>query len=162
MVDFNVDNRFDFVYVLLGSLSVKNTAELLQHFDSVARVLNEGGLYLLDWCVQYGRPWESEGGDSWTMVHDGITVKTTVTWKAISLVDQLFEETIILEVDDQGKKINLIGKDIKRAIYPQEFLCFVSNHKDFEFIGWWNNWDLSQPLAKATKIDRPITLLKRI
>jgi len=160
MIDFSLDTKVDFVYVLLGSLYVKSTSELLTHFNSVAQVLKKGGLYLLDWCIQYDPL--SEGGDSWEIERDGIKVKTTVSWKAINRVEQTFEETITLEVNDHGEKQSLIGKEIKRAIYPQEFLCFVLSFKHFEFVGWWNNWDLRQPLEQANKIDRPIALVRRI
>jgi len=29
-------------------------------------------------------------------------------------------------------------------------------------VGWWNNWNLSQPLEQADKIDRPIALVRKI
>ncbi len=162
MVDFSLKGMVDFVYVLLGSLDVKNTSELTTHFNSVAQVLKKGGLYFLDWCVQYDPPGGSEGGDSWEIEREGIKVKTAVSWKVINKVEQTFEETITLEVNDHGKNLNIVGKEIKRAIYPQEFLCFVSGFKHFEFVGWWNNWNLLQPLEQAEKIDRPIVLLRRI
>ena len=162
MRDFSLERMVDFVYILLGSLSLKNTADLITHFNSIARVLKKGGLYLLDWCVQFEPQQQAEEGDSWEMELDGIQVKTEFSRKAINRVEQTFEETITLEVDDHGKKLNLIEKGLKRAIYPQEFLCFISSLKGFEFVGWWNNWDLSQPLEKADKISRPIVLVRRI
>lgn len=161
MNDFSLDKRVDFVYVLLGSLSVKNTSELLAHFDSVAGALREGGLYLLDWCVQFDPPWATESGGTWEMERDGIKVKTTVSWRLISRTDQTFEETISQEVDDHGRRVDITGREIKRAIFPQEFLCIISAHPQFEFVGWWNNWNLSQPLEHADKIDRPIALVRR-
>jgi len=162
MLDFSLETKVDFVYILLGSLCARNASDLVSHFDSVARVLNKGGLYLLDWCVQYETPFEAEGGDSWEMERDDIRVKTTVSWKALSRVKQTFEETISFDVDDNGKKLSFVDTDIKRAIYPQEFLLFISGHKHFEFVGWWNNWDLGQPLEQAKKIDRPIALIRRV
>jgi hypothetical protein len=96
------------------------------------------------------------------MERDGVKVKTTVSWKTMSHVEQTFEETIIMEVDDHGEKRNIVGKEIKRAIYPQEFLCLISSFKNFEFVGWWNNWDLGQPLEQVIKIDRPIALVRRV
>jgi SAM-dependent methyltransferase len=162
MISFTLETKVDFVYVLLGSLIVRSTSELITHFDSVARVLKKGGLYLLDWCVQYETPFEVEGGDSWEIERDGIKIKTTVSWKAINRVEQTVEETIVLEVNDHGKQLRIAGTDIKRAIYPQEFLLFVSSLKHFEFMGWWNNWDLSRPLEQAAKIGRPIALVRRI
>lgn len=162
MADFTLDIKTDFVFILLGSLSVKSTAELTSHLDSVSMVLKKGGLYFLDWCIQYDPPWILEGGGNWVMEGEGIKVKTTVSWKAIDKVKQTFKETIRLQVDDHGKKLDIVGKETKRAIFPQEFLCLIKNHSAFEFVGWWNNWDLEQPLEGAEKIDRPITLIRRV
>ncbi len=162
MIDFSLETKVDFVYVLLGSLFVRSTSQLTSHFNSVAKVLKKGGLYLLDWCIQYETPFEAEGGDSWEIEREGIKVKTTILWKAVNRVEQTVEETITLEVNDHGEKRDIVGREIKRAIYPQEFLCFVSGFKHFEFVGWWNNWDLRQPLEQANKFDRPIALVRRI
>lgn len=159
MIDFSLKIPADFVFINLGSLYVKNTAELTKHFDSVANALKKGGLFFLDWCIQY--PPLTEEGESWEIEKEGIHVKTTVSSKYINPVEQLFEENIILEVNDHGKHHTLAEKGIRRAIFPQEFLGFVNSRQDFEFIGCWNNWDLSKPLEKATKANRPITLIRR-
>jgi SAM-dependent methyltransferase len=161
MNDFSLNKEVDFVYIMLGSLSVESTTELSRHFDCVAKALKRGGLYLLDWCIQFETPWTTEGGGTWEMERGGVRVKTTVSWKPISRVDQTFEETIIQKVDDHGKKLEIMDKDVKRAIFPQGFLFFISGRRDFEFVGWWNNWDLGQPLQKADKIDRPVVLVRR-
>ncbi len=162
MIDFNIDAEFEFVYTLLDSLFAINTKELFRHFKSVAGVLKKGGLYLLDWCVLFDPPWETRGETSWEMEQDGIRVKTMVEWKPICLARQSFEETITFEIDDNGKKLTLSGKDIRRAIYPQEFLRMIELIDEFEFVGWWNRWNLDEPLEKAIKIDRPIILLERV
>ncbi|MBA7497757.1 hypothetical protein ES704_00489 [subsurface metagenome] len=160
MVDFSLDMLVDFVYVTLGSLYVTSTSELITHFDSVAQASKKGGLYLLDWCIQYD-PLKSKG-DSWEIERDSIQVKTTVSWELANRVEQTFEETITLEVNDHGEKLNIVGKDIKRAIYPQEFLLLIEKTKKFEFVGWWNNWDINEPIERAKKIERPLILVRRI
>ena len=162
MVDFTFERQFEFVYVMLGSLFVKNTVELIKHFESVAQALKKGGLYFLDWCIQFEPPWQSKGGSSWELERDGIKVKTTVTWDPINLVRQSFKEAIKFEIDDHGRKTEISGYDIRRAIYPQEFLRFISSLNDFEFIGWWNNWNLAEPLEHAKNISRPIVAVKRV
>lgn len=159
MIDFSLKKKFDFVYVLLGSLDSKSILDLVSHFSSVAGVLKKGGLYFLDWCVQFP-PFDL--GETWVIEKDGIVVKTTFSLKPLDRVAQIFEETIKLEVNDRGKKFDIVGIDVKRAIYPQEFLMFVYSLKDFEFLGWWNNWNLKKPLENAgNKINRPIVLLQR-
>ncbi len=159
MIDFSLDAVVDFVYITLGSLYVRNTSELMKHFDSVSAVLKKGGLYLLDWCIQFTL---SSDKETWEIEKERIKVNTTVSGKDINPIEQTFEETIAIEVNDHGKHHIITEKNVKRAIYPQEFLCLVRSLKDFEFVGWWNNWDLSQLLEQATKIDRPITLIRRI
>jgi len=161
MVDFALDTSVDFALVMLGSLFTTSTNELISHFESVARALKAGGLYFLDWCVQFEPPWESQGKSSWELERDGIRVKTTASWEAVSLARQTFREKIVLDIDDHGEKFTIEGIDIRRAIYPQEFLRFIDDCKDFEFVGWWNKWDLNQPLEHAIRIDRPICIIRR-
>lgn len=46
----------------------------------------------------------------------------------------------------------------------QELLQNVAQTREWEFAGWWNNWNLDQPIGRRTKpdrIDRPIVLLRR-
>ena len=161
MVDFSLPEAVDFAYIMLGSLATGNTKQLVDHFDSVANALNRGGLYLLDWCILFEPLLEAEGGSSWKMERDGISVKTTVTWEPVNRVEQVFDERIKLEVNDHGHLYRIEDTEIKRAIYPQEFLFFISGRTDFEFVGWFNNWDLSQPLGPGMKISRPITIVRR-
>jgi SAM-dependent methyltransferase len=162
MVEFDIDEAVDFVYIMLGSLAVQNSAELVSHFDSVARALKPGGLYLLDWCIHFELPLEHQGGVSWDLERDGIQVNTNVSWTAVNRVEQLFNETITFKVNDHGKELVISGTDPKRAIFPQEFLLFISAREDFEFVGWWNNWDLERPLKQDVKIDRPVVVVRRV
>jgi len=161
MNDFVLDKNVDFVFLMLGSLFVKNNDELNAHLDSVAKVLNKGGLYLQDWCIQ-DEPMSEGQSDCWELERDGIKVKTTHSCRIISRTEQTFEEKLVIEVDDNGKQYKVTDKAVRRGIYPQEFLSLISNHPHFEFVGWWNNWDLNQPLDKAGAFSRPIVLLRRI
>jgi SAM-dependent methyltransferase len=159
MTDFGYKDQVDFVFILLGSLAARNTAELAVHFDSVSRVLKPGGLYFLDWCVEFAPGTASQ--ETWEMESDQIRVKTTYQSTLINPIEQIFEESLSLEVEDEGVKQVFQETGRVHKFYPQEFLLFVSARSDFEFIGWWNNWDLSQPLGDSLKISRPITILRR-
>ncbi len=161
MIDFSLGAPVDFVYVLLGSMFVKSTSELLTHLASVGRALRGGGLYFLDWCIEYPPMRDWDKGSTWQIERDGVRVKATVKWEPISRADQTFAEVITLDVSDRGTRSRIRGRDERRAIYPQEFLCLVDRDPCFEFVGWWNHWDLSQPLGQAHTINRPIALLRR-
>jgi SAM-dependent methyltransferase len=162
MTDFFLGETFDFAFIMLGSLHTRNLQELRSHFRSVARGLNRGGLYLLDWCVHFA-PF-SESSESWTMERDGIKVTTRYSERLVDLVEQLVEETFSLEVVDGGTVSHLMETGVRRVIFPQEFLQLVEDSGEFEFVGWWNNWDLEMPLGKVkdpNNVSRPIALLRR-
>jgi SAM-dependent methyltransferase len=160
MTDFELREQADFAFVLLGSLQARNTAELVSHFDCMGKALKSGGLYLLDWCVSFT---SSTGeGDSWEIVQGPITVNATYRSKLIDPVEQINEESLTLEIEDAGVKKVIVETWVRREIYPQEFLLFIDARSDFEFIGWWNYWDLSQPLQGAQEISRPIAVLRRL
>lgn len=162
MIEFSTDHRHDFIYIMLGSLAVQNTLDIAGHFKSIAAELYIGGLYFLDWCVQFDPPWDIQTKHSWEMERDGIAVRATHDCELISLAEQTFFETLRLEVNDNGTKMTLADTRVRRAVFPQEFLGFIECSDHFEFVGWWNNWDLSQPLSKTNKIDRPIVVVRRI
>jgi SAM-dependent methyltransferase len=160
MTDFELSERVDFAFILLGSLQVRNTAELVSHFDSVSRALRPGGIYFLDWCVKF-LP-DKESRDSWEMASGKVKVKTTFQTNLIDPVEQIFEGNLTLDVDDDGIKKVYKETSMDRIIYPQEFLLFIAARSDFEFIGWWNNWDLTQPLGETQEITRPIIILRKV
>ena len=58
--------------VLLGSLYVSSNEELRSHFDAVARALKPGGLYVLDWCVDFSPAVDI--CDTWEESQDGIVI----------------------------------------------------------------------------------------
>lgn len=163
MVDFSLETKVDFVFVLLGSLFVKSSSELITHFDSVAQVLKTGGLYLLEEGVEW-KPVVDGTGTPWEIEREGIKVKNRSSLKTVSHVEQTYEQTIILEVNDKGEQLTLVEKSIRKAIYPQEFLSFISGRKDFEFVGWWNEWQFDQPLPseQADGVEHPMILVRRI
>ena len=160
MTDFELTEQVDFAFVLLGSLQARNTAELVSHFDSVGRVLKSGGLYLLDWCINFTP--NTEVSESWEMAKGPVKVKTTFQTKLIHPVEQVTEETLTLEISDGVVQDVIRESWVRREIYPQEFLMFMANRIDFEFIGWWNDWDLTQTLDGVREINRPITVLRRL
>lgn len=160
-IDFQIEEPLDFVYIMLGSLYVNNSDELLSHFSSVQRALKPGGLYFLDWCIDFSSL--DDNHDSWTMRRDGITVTTRYSTRLRNAAEQLFEENILFTIKDHGKQQRLLHTGIRRAIFPQEFVLAATKLNDFELLGWWNDWNWHQPLGDGRgEIIRPITVLRRL
>ncbi len=166
MIHFTLDSQVDFAFVLLGSLYAENSADLLSHFDSLATALRPGGIYLLDWCVQFDESLESS--DSWEIERDNIRTKTICSGRYTDPTGQILEEVIRIEVEDNGKNLTFEERYMKRLIYPQEFKLLIEKTRCFEFIGWWNDWNLDDPIGETEseisdrRINRPITVIRRI
>lgn len=158
MVDFTLDVPVDFAYTMLGSLYVQNTEELFSHFAAAHSALNRGGLYLLDWCVDFS--WLDDTEDSWVIEEDDIAVYVRHSTELLNFIDQTFTEIIELAVDDHGTTHRFTQTTTRRAIYPQEFLL-ITGDVGFEFMGWWDNWDLNAPLTGLEDTTtRPIAVLR--
>jgi len=160
MVSFGLEQPVDFAYTMLGSLYVKNTEELISPiFRAVSKALNPGGLYFLDWCVDFG--WIADSDDYWTARRNGITIDVRHSSRLINCIEQTFQENIELVVDDHGILHRIKQTSTRRAIYPQEFLL-ISQHHGFESSGWWNDWDLNSPLTGSEENHhQAISVLRR-
>jgi len=161
MRDFSLDRGVDFAFTMCGSLYVRSTADILSHFHAVARALRPGGLYLLDWCINFEWDQPVRGDHGWTIEKEGVRVDVRFALEIVDRASQLARHRLSAEVNDHGTVRSFESVDIVRVILPQEFLLLVETSGNFEFIGWWNNWDLEQPIEKAKKIDRPIALIRR-
>jgi SAM-dependent methyltransferase len=160
MIDFSISESFDFAFIALGSLFARNTEDILSHFRSVTRALKKGGLYLMDRCVRFA-PF-SDQDKSWTIEQDKIKVTARSSGRLIDAVEQLVEVTTSLEVKDDGSACQLFETDIIKVLFAQEFLPIIERTGELEFVGWWNNWNLQEPITEGLeKIARPITLLRR-
>ncbi len=135
--------KFDFAYVLLGSLYVRSNAEFLTHLDSVARVLRRGSLYLLDGVVRFN--FLRENKEHWTMKRPGITVTTTYQPELIDALEQRCIEHVMVEVNDHGKRIKLDSGIPRKIFFPQELLLLIQLHRKFEFLGRFTNFSLREP-----------------
>lgn len=161
-IDFKLEHKVDFTYIMLGSLYVSNTNELLQHFGAVQRALRPGGLYFLDWCVDFSSLNYTQ--DRWVMRREETTVATHYITRLHNAAEQLYTEEITFTIKDGQRRRRLVHRGQRRAIFPQEFILAATKLNQFEFLGWWNDWNWHQPLAEAgqKEIVRPITVLRRL
>ncbi len=162
MTSFQTDQPVEFAYVMLGSLYVNTPDEMNSHFVSMADALRPGGLYLLDWCVQFGDPMKYADRNEVTHERDGIRIKSRFDIRLIDPPRQMYEEVWTLDIDDHGHRQQLQRTEQNRAIFPDEFLSFVNGRSDFEFVGWWSDWDFAQPISDNRQIIRPFALLRRV
>ncbi len=157
MIKFSLGKlNVDLAYVLLGSLYAKSNEEFFQHLDSVSKVLKSGGLYILDGVVWFNIL--SGNKQSWTITKRGVKIKATFRANVIDPATQIFREDAILEIWDHGKKKQIRSNEIRKLFFPQEFLALIKCHNKFEFLGWFDNFDINK---QATPKGRQVVVLRK-
>jgi SAM-dependent methyltransferase len=150
MSSFRLEKKADFAFIMMGSLGFKSNEEFLNHLDSLACSLRKGGLYFIQ---NKAVDWTSSPEQSWDSERNGITVKTTYQNRWKNILNQLCSETLVLEVNDHGRKMTFKSEEDLKFIFPQEFKVLVALNGKFEFLGWWEGaesaWLLDKPLEKA-------------
>jgi SAM-dependent methyltransferase len=147
---------FDLAYVLLGSLYVRSNHEFLEHLDRMAGLLPPGALYLLDSFVWFRIFHDYQR--SWARRRAGITVRTRYRAEIADGIAQTYDECLTLTVNDHGHDVVIAGRVPAKVFFPQEFLCLVELSGRFEFIGWYNDFNLTAPLRPE---GRHIAVLRR-
>jgi SAM-dependent methyltransferase len=147
----------DLVYVLLGSIYVASNREFLAHLDRISEALAPGGLYLLDSVVWFEI--RSDYRRRWTRHQGGVSVRMTYRAEPIDPIAQTYNEVITLEVDDHGTAHRIVSRVPTKIFFPQEFLCLVELTRRFEFVGWFNDFNLAAPV---TPKGRHTAILRRL
>jgi len=146
----------DLAYVLLGSIYVASNREFHAHLERVAAVLPPGGLYLLDSVVWFDI--RSDYRRRWTRRRGGVSVRMTYRAELIDAIAQTYDEFVTLDVDDHGAVHHIESRVPTKIFFPQEFLCLVELCRDFEFVGWFNDFDFAAPLRPE---GRHIAILRK-
>lgn len=157
MRDFVLPTAYDLAFVLMGSLQSLTNDEFLHHLERVHTHLNPGGLYVLEWCIDYAPSVEQK--DSWIVDSPlgEICVNYRTTQK--SAIDQMFEEIITFVVN--GALVASSTDDIYMR-YPNEFVLLIqSGAAQWEIVGSFNRWDLDDPIAGSGEVNRPLCILRR-
>jgi len=163
MCNFRLKRKADFAFIMMGSLAVESNERFLNHLNSVAHSLKRGGLYFIQ---NMAVDWTQNVEQSWTMKRNGITVKTTVSTHWKDILNQIYTEKIMLEVNDHGQLLKLEDEEDLKFIFPQEFKALIKLNGKFDFLGWWegteSKWYLNRPLEKAkTPSNINMVLLRR-
>lgn len=159
MNDFRMRQKVDFAFIMMGTIVYANTnTKLLRHLDSVAKVLRSGGLYLienfrLDWADK-----DLFGPLGWYMERNGVSVDAVFDVRLSDTLKQTISETLILHVEDHGRKHKIKDMLNGKIFFPQEFLTLVRLQGKFAFLGWFER-DKTKKL-KTASLDN-IVILRR-
>ena len=161
MVRFDSPEPADFAFVMLGSLYLNSIEEMQSHFDSIASALKPGGLYFLDCCIQFSDLMVPVHASRVHTTAKEISVESAFDIRLLDPARQIYEETWRVNIDDRGEHHRFEMVERNKAIFPQEFLLFINQRTDFDFVGWWQDWDFNLPITTGCAPTRPFALIRR-
>lgn len=157
MRQFTIPHKFDLAFVLMGSLHYLNSGDFLIHLEQVYRHLNPGGLYIMEWCIEYEPTTHAQS--NWTVESPFGVIGVNYDRRQRSALSQQFDEQIEFTLD--GKLVASTTSAVYLR-YPNEFVLLLgSRHEQWEIVGHYNMWDLNKTLDGSTTINRPLCILRR-
>lgn len=161
MVNFQYAEQVEFAFVMLGSLYIRSADDMKSHFDSISSILKPGGLYFLDWCIQFTDPLTIAENNDYKIEKDGISIHSRFNIQLIDQQNQMYEEVWTLNVNDHGRHQTFNMTERNKAILPDEFLKFINARSDFEFVNWWRDWNFNRVVTDDDPIIRPVALVRK-
>lgn len=134
---------------------------LVAHLRAVRDNLRPGGLYVFDRLIP--NRWANPMAHwVWTRRRGGVTVRTTFrTLEAYDPVRQVCDEVMRFEITQNGTRRVVTQRHKTRIVFPQELRGVVALAGGFEFVGWFSNFSLRQPLERARGSLMMVTVLRR-
>jgi len=161
LAEFSLDKPVDFAFVMVGSLLLTGEDHLQRHFEAMSRALRPGGLYFLDSCIHFQDPLSLHGDGQYEWSEGETRFKSSCQVRMIDDAQRVYEERWTMDIDrgDRRQRYNMIERNL--AIRPEEFREFIAARTDFEFVGWWRDWDLAQPIEDYDDVVRPVAIVRR-
>lgn len=134
MRNFILSRKTDFAFIMMGSLSFRNRAEYVAHFNSVASSLKRGGLYLIEnfWFDIGSRKTYRE---RWSAMRDGIKVIACWTSEYKNAGAQVRQDAVTLKVKDDNRRFVLQDTGFHFPLSMEEFLALMKESGKFQVIG---------------------------
>jgi SAM-dependent methyltransferase len=167
MRSFQAPQKYDLVYCLMASFAQLLTNEdILRHFDCVADLLADGGIYIIS--TAHPRDFYGDGEasteNSWTMTRGDIAVETS--WGGSNQqFDPLTEVDDIIvsyEVTDTHGTVRYEFPDKYRRCSMMTFLALLELSGRFSLVDTYGAFDRSLKLSNDRKCWRFIPVLKKI
>ncbi|MBS1968881.1 MAG: class I SAM-dependent methyltransferase [Bdellovibrionales bacterium] len=166
MVTYQSSKTYDMAALLMDSTSYLLTnAQVIEHLHSVAKVLNPGGLYVLEMShpksvFDISKTTVNE----WNMEREGIKVK--VTWGGaddkFNPITQLTEVSVVLEYQDGDKTGILHDRSLQRCFTATEFAALVTASGVFEIVEYYGGMNLAMPFNNEEHSWRMVPVLRKI
>ena len=166
MITYQSQKTYDMAALLMDSTSYLLTnAQVIEHLQSVAKLLNPGGLYVLEMSHPKSvfeisettvNEWEMERGE----------IKVKVTWGGpddkFDPITQLTEVSVTLEYKDGNRKGTLQDRSPQRCFTATEFGALVAASGVFEIIEYYGGMSLELPFNNEERSWRMVPVLRKL
>jgi len=155
MVDFRTPETADFAAVFLCSFYV-NDSQFETHFDSVARAVRPGGLYVLDGVVSHFP--EDLGLEEWDEERDGVRVHVgyDTQWEDESA--HILRGTLTLDFEKDGQPQRVQHTELRIMHPAADFIERVERTGKWNYVGAFSDFDIN---CKPHADGRSIMVLRR-
>ncbi len=147
--------------------------DILSHFNSLAKALEVGGLYILDfWMPKNESRTCTQGQDEdviewkdahWVERDKDITIDATYRQLAHTFnpKDKTFEDELIFKIRGPRFNATINGRARTRLLYLSEFKRLIRDSGAFDYIGRFYNFDFDLKEDYNIKLIRTIIILRR-
>lgn len=167
MANFKLPEKFDACICMVNSLEILSKNEqFISHFESVANCLKEGGIYLIELdnpSFIFSAPPRGGNPEEYKRQIKEGKIKIDVNYKIYSfdLESSLEKSALILNIDDDGKKIEIIDDSPVRRLMLTEIDLFLKINKKFELIRVLGDFDLNSKITDKNAKKMIIILRKK-
>ncbi len=164
MKSFIIEKKCDLAFVMFNSVYRESNDEFVAHLKCVSSSLVPGGLYVLHMVVEgtHDDVYTTKNF-KWKVKSGPVSIKAEFHRDVLDYVAQLRRETLQLRVVDKLKssdEVIFTESSVDKVIYPQEFLMLLGS-TDFEFVGWFNGFDLLATLDSTVGTDYLVAVIRK-
>ncbi|HEU5323529.1 MAG TPA: class I SAM-dependent methyltransferase [Methylomirabilota bacterium] len=162
MTDFRLGRPVDAAICMQDSQGhLLTNAQLVAHLRAVARAVRPGGLYVFDRYM--ASSWTNPARSwSWSRRRGRLIVRAS--FSALNDVDpvrQVFEERMVLEAVEDGRRRVYRQRHRSRMVFPQELRALVDLAGGFEFVQWFFGFKPHQILERSRHPLLMVVVLRR-
>jgi len=152
-LDFSLHDPVDMAILMLDSASyILTNDSFIKHLECVASNLNHGGLYF----IEFPHPADVIKGEQrlknhWVTQRNGIVVETNWGFPSdrVDTISQVTQTTVSMRITDRGETFEERETSPQKFYMAQEILAIVRLSGVFEFINWYGDFKISQPLDNS-------------
>ena len=162
---FTTPRKCDLAISTNGSFQhLYTVADVVSHLQCVSRALKRRGVYIIPLPTPEELIASPPGSidAQWTRSRGGISVTVDFTYRQrpIEWATQTFSGLAKIEVDDNGKRLNLDMPYRYRIFFPQEFEALVEASGCFEVVDFYGDYDTTRRYSAMRRPKNLIAVLR--